>query len=141
MSGRRSSKGARIRNAAPGVIAPTGRSPGEAMPRPDLGELTEIDHLIDEKTFTGQVRGYAEMMGWLVYHCHDSRRSPQGFPDLVLVRNPKVVFVELKTQTGRMTAPQRIWRHTLEGVAHDGNTVAYYLWRPSDWEEIAKVLR
>ena len=48
----------------------------------------------------------AQTGGWLVYHTHDSRRSRKGFPDLVLVRPPKVIFAELKGPGGRVTPEQ-----------------------------------
>ena len=38
----------------------------------------------------------AVALGWLVYHTHDSRHSPEGFPDLILVREPRLIIAELK---------------------------------------------
>ena len=52
--------------------------------------------------------------GWLVYHTHDSRRSQKGFPDLVLVRPPQVIFAELKGPGGRVTPEQQVWIEALE---------------------------
>jgi len=90
-----------------------------------------------EKEFLQQVRDLAKLCGWLVYHTYDSRRSPEGFPDLVLVRGNKVVFVELKAAKGRVTPSQRVWLDALEKVQQ----VETHLWRPVDWDEIAEVLR
>jgi hypothetical protein len=73
---------------------------------------------------------------WEVYHTHDSRHSPAGFPDLVLVRPPRVIFAELKTATGRVTADQWRWRDLLDGCPG----VECYLWRPYDRDEILRVL-
>ena len=42
----------------------------------------------------------ARARGWRVYHTHDSRRSAAGFPDLVLVRPPRVVFAEAEDGVG-----------------------------------------
>ena len=38
-----------------------------------------------EDQWQSAVIEYARLMGWLVYHTHDSRHSEKGFPDLVLV--------------------------------------------------------
>ena len=57
----------------------------------------------------------AEIGGWLVYHTYDSRRSNKGFPDLVLVRPPQVIFAELKGPDGRVTPEQQKWIEQLEG--------------------------
>lgn len=52
--------------------------------------------------------------GWLHYHTHDSRRSAAGFPDLVLAHPERgVVFVEVKSERGRLTVEQERWRVAL----------------------------
>lgn len=89
---------------------------------------------IPERTFQTQVRSLARLLGWIPYHTFDSRRSDQGFPDLVLVRD-RVVFAELKTPKGRLSSHQEIW---LEALRNAGAEV--YVWRPGDLEEIQKVL-
>jgi hypothetical protein len=70
----------------------------------------------------------ARLAGWLVFHDHDSRRNPAGLPDLVLVKPPRVVFLELKTATGRVRAEQQTWLDALAGC----DTVASALVRPDD---------
>lgn len=49
-----------------------------------------------EKAFTEEVRKVARTLGWLEMHPFDSRRTTAGFPDLTMVRKPRVVFAELK---------------------------------------------
>ena len=39
-----------------------------------------------EADFQAQVVKLALLLGWKVYHTHDSRRSREGFPDLILIR-------------------------------------------------------
>jgi VRR-NUC domain len=87
-----------------------------------------------ERDFMATVREAATVTGWLVYHTHDSKRSPSGFPDLVLVRE-RVVFCELKATATRVTRDQTRW---LEALSAAG--VETYLWRPDDWHEIERVL-
>ena len=85
---------------------------------------------ITEKHFQSHVLRYAKKRGWHVYHTHDSRRSEPGFPDLVLVRN-KVLFRELKTDKGRLTAAQKAWGESLTTAGAD-----YAVWRPKALQEI-----
>jgi hypothetical protein len=70
------------------------------------------------------------MYGWFVYHTYDSRRSEPGFPDLTMVHSG-VVFAELKTDKGRLTADQEAW---LERLRSAGAEV--YVWRPRDLDEV-----
>lgn len=73
-------------------------------------------------------------LGWRHYHTHDSRRSPEGFPDLVLVRE-RVVFAELK-KVGERPRPEQVdW---LNALAAAGGEV--YVWTIDDIAEVAAVL-
>src|SRR6202042_3444903 len=92
---------------------------------------------MSEKVFQGAVIALAERNAWKVYHTYDSRKSEAGFPDLTMARGRRVVFAELKSEDGRLTAPQLTWGELLAGV---GGTVEYYCWRPSDWSEIVRTL-
>lgn len=89
-----------------------------ALPRPTLSE----------KQWQAQIVAEAKRFGWLVYHSWTSLNSAKGFPDLVLV-HPRhgVVFAELKTATGRVTADQQRW---LDLLSMAGCRV--YVWRPGD---------
>ncbi len=91
---------------------------------------------ISEEEFQAQILDLARMSGWRCYHTFDSRRSAPGFPDLVLVREPVLVFAELKTDTGRLRPEQREW---LEALRRCGGVEAR-LWKPSDFEEIERML-
>ena len=91
---------------------------------------------VSEKQFQAQILQLANLTGWLTYHTHDSRRSQAGFPDLVLVRPPVVLFAELKSEGGRLRPEQEAWLEALGGC----ETVGARLWRPSDWPEIEEIL-
>ncbi len=88
---------------------------------------------ISEKAFQAQILSLA---GWRTYHTHDSRRSAPGFPDLCLVRPPVVLFVELKSEGGKLRPKQREWLEALSRC----EGVGARLWRPSDFEEIERTL-
>ncbi|HYW27703.1 MAG TPA: VRR-NUC domain-containing protein [Terriglobales bacterium] len=91
---------------------------------------------LSERRFQSQVLRYAALRGWHAYHTLRSDGSAAGFPDLVLVRRPRVVFAELKSDRGRCTPEQRAWLAELAECS-----VEVRLWRPGDWEEIERCLR
>lgn len=92
-----------------------------------------------EAAFQKLVLDAARLFGWLWYHTRDSRGSAAGFPDLTLVRKGRVLFVELKTASGRLRAEQIVWAERLAAV---GGGVEHHVWRPTTaWETIQEVLR
>ena len=91
-----------------------------------------------EKEFQGQVLDLARLSSWLCYHTHDSRRSAPGFPDLVLVRPPRLVFAELKSEEGRIKPEQKVW---LEALSNCTEAPESHLWRPRNLEEVQQILK
>lgn len=104
-----------------------------------------------ERDFMAAVLKYAELLGWRHFHdaatnapraCwHCGRRStaprnPAGWPDLVMIRRPRILFAELKAEGERPTPDQQAW---LDELAACGQQV--FVWWPSSWSEIEKVLR
>lgn len=89
-----------------------------------------------EKDFLFAVKELAEWKGWRFYHTWKSIHSPAGFPDLVLVRPPRLIFAELKCNRNRLSLKQREWLRLLEQC----DSVEAYVWRPEDWESITKIL-
>lgn len=101
-----------------------------------LGAERVLVRATTERDWLQLVRDYAVLMGWLVFHAHDSRRSPPGFPDLVLCRRERLILAETKTEHGVVRADQKRWLAALEQVP--GITVA--VWRPSQWVEVRDAL-
>lgn len=88
---------------------------------------------MSEKDLLDNVRRLAQLTGWWCYHTHDSRRSEAGFPDLVLAKivpagSARLLFVELKSEKGRLTDEQMDWLYILSLTKHP--TV---VWRPRHW--------
>jgi len=102
------------------------------LPAPVAPPADEED---SEKWFQADVVRFAERCGWTVYHTYDSRKSKPGFLDLIMVRE-RIVFAELKTEAGRLTAAQESW---IELLRLAGGEV--YEWRPSMWPAIEQTLR
>jgi hypothetical protein len=102
-----------------------------------------------EKDLDRIIRELARLRGWwvedeelgmfsMVYHTHRSERSQPGFPDLVMVRAPRVLFVELKSdrKAAKLSRPQQIWLDQLGQCPG----VECYLWRPADLDRIQEIL-
>ena len=91
-----------------------------------------------EREFMAQVRKVAKAHGWMSYHTHNSRRSDEGFPDLVLAHGGigRLIFWELKREDGEETPAQRVWIATLTACGQDAS-----IKRPSDWQQIVATLR
>jgi hypothetical protein len=97
----------------------------------------QVSRTMSESVWQAHVIKAARLFGWMIYHTYDSRRNQAGFPDLVLVRPPRVLFVELKSQGGRIRDEQIEWLTALEA----STSVETYLWRPSAREQMLEVLR
>jgi len=91
---------------------------------------------ITERDFLASVRSLAQLLGWTCYHTWQSVHSPAGFPDLVLVRPPRIIFAELKVGNRQPTPAQERWLNLLR----ECHGVEAYLWRPEDWEQIQAIL-
>jgi hypothetical protein len=92
---------------------------------------------VSEKVFMSQVCQLARFCGWKQYHTWNSFRSTEGFPDLVLVRPPRLIFAELKSEKGKLTEAQEEWIEALCKV----EGVTAFVWHPSDWDDIERILR
>lgn len=82
----------------------------------------------------GGNKGVATMLGWTSYHTLHSRGSAPGYPDRTAWRD-RTILAELKTEKNKPSERQIVF---MTGLAKAGSEV--YLWRPSDYEEVAKVL-
>lgn len=105
--------------------------PADAVEVSDMRELVR-----SERAFQRDVVNEARARGWLVFCTWNSMHSPEGEPDLRLVRPPRIVFAELKVGKNRPTSAQR---KALEAL-RDCPGVESYLWYPRDWSAIRMVL-
>ena len=109
-----------------------------------------------EAGFCDGVIELATMAGWLVHHDRDDMRKHTqgrpGFPDLVLIRPPKLILAELKAAPGiELDRDQLVWMAGLRAIQAqlerfhdlDAPTAAMlevHLWTPADWPVIQRVL-
>jgi hypothetical protein len=91
---------------------------------------------ISEAEWSGLIVATAKFQGWSVYHTLNSKGSTPGFPDLVMVRPPELLIVELKTERGQVTKAQQEWLDLFAGC-----DVEIACWRPSQWADVEVRLR
>lgn len=91
---------------------------------------------------------WAGLRGWMIHHDRRSDLARQqgdaGFPDLVLARYPRVLFVELKSEREQLTREQMAWVLAIAGQKPDERLPGhpeYFLWRPSDLDRAIEILR
>jgi hypothetical protein len=87
-----------------------------------------------EKVWQQSVSDLFRSLGWRGYHTLRSKGSQPGYPDLTLVRD-RVVFLELKTESGKTTGKQKEWLSALERAGAD-----VYVVRPRHMQALATVL-
>jgi len=93
---------------------------------------------MSEKELQRLVIDAADLGGWMIFHDNDSRTNRPGFPDLVLLRPPELLFVELKSARGRIRPEQALWLEQLAQVDFISSDVI----RPVDADAmIARLLR
>jgi hypothetical protein len=97
--------------------------------------LRAISAQLSEREWQEQIVRLARSLGWTVYHTYDSRRSASGFPDLVLLKPPRALFWELKTERGKLQPAQE---HMLEMLTACGLSAAVV--RPGDREWVHRQL-
>ena len=109
------------------------------MRRPPLTDAERILHGISEDELQNNIRQLCQVLRLPYYHTHDSRRSPEGFPDVVAIQADHLIIRELKTMKGKPTPGQIRWLYALAGVRR----VSSGIWRPDAWRsgEIENVLR
>jgi hypothetical protein len=101
---------------------------------------------ITEAVWMDQVIEAARLFGWKLHHDRPAQtgrgwrtaiQGDAGFPDLVLVRGERCLFVELKPERGSLSQNQKGWLDALRGVAG----IETYVWRPGMWDEVVTALR
>lgn len=101
---------------------------------------------ITEAEFLRQVLQYARLHSWMSAHFRPGMTRKGrwvtavsgdgvGFPDLLLVKPPKLIVAELKVGKNQVTTEQRAWLYAFREAG-----ILAFVWRPSDWPEIERVL-
>jgi len=107
-----------------------------------LTTAERVEDAVTEADLQATVVEMAEVLGWRVFHDHDSRLNRAGLPDLILVRRGRLIFAELKRRKGTLRPAQAEWLADLEQVAGAAmGAVEVHVWRPGDLDAIEQALR
>jgi hypothetical protein len=98
--------------------------------------LTRHDLPLRERDFQQQVVDLATAYGFRHFHPLRMRGSDPGWPDLTLVKPPRIVYCELKVGRNRLTPAQEEWIALLSACRE----VEAHVWRPADFDELVAVL-
>ncbi len=92
---------------------------------------------MNENDLQNAVIDLATVLGWHVHHDRPAQyqsgrwathiMGDKGFPDLVLAKAGTVLFVELKSDKGKLSREQRDWGQQIGD--------AWSVWRPQDWRD------
>ena len=105
---------------------------------------------ITEFQFSLQVEDLLKIFGWRWTHFLAARSTKgyitpikgyKGFTDYVAVRDGILLFIELKSEKGKLTPEQEIWIDMLKAVAKHSLGIMVFVWRPSDLQEIIDILK
>lgn len=89
-----------------------------------------------EAPFQASVISLAKLGGWRYYHTYNSKRSPEDFPDLILVKGPMLIVAECKRDSESPTPGQYEWLEAFDAV----RMVWAGVWRPRDMAEITAMI-
>ncbi len=97
---------------------------------------------LSEKHFEGQVKHLAKIFHVdEYYHPFLSKWSAKGFPDLTIIKVPRLIFVELKGTKGKVSPEQQHWHDLINQCT----SVEAHIWWPEDYEPnggiLAEILR
>lgn len=103
-----------------------------------------LDEAVAESELQAAVIELAQLRGWLRHHDRPGAtaggrwatqiQGDPGFPDDLLIRGPRLLVVEAKTEKGKLTQAQLRWLAAFRCVQEAaGGAVEVYVWRPSDW--------
>lgn len=101
------------------------------MTRNKYGAVKETEKQLLEK-----VRQVALLTGWRFYHSWNSMHSAKGFPDCCLAKKGKILFLELKTENGRLTPEQADWLDQLRFGCYMTRVI-----RPADFDWLVEELK
>ncbi len=96
---------------------------------------------LSEKDLQAAIIQLAHIYGWRVAHFRPAMnakgqwRTPvaadgAGFPDLCMVSNTTVAYVEVKARKGRLNVNQTVWLDRLKMAGAEA-----MVWRPAEWQD------
>lgn len=91
---------------------------------------------IKERDFQSALVASARFAGWKVYYVWNSQHSPKGWPDVVCLKDGRILIYECKTEKGRIRPEQLECLALLQAAGIPARIV-----RPSDMDSILEELQ
>ena len=92
---------------------------------------------ITEAQWQKTVCDMLDIYHWRWYHANRPKWDKRGLPDLIAVRGTRLLFLELKTMTGKIRREQAEWIDTLRAT---GKAEVYVI-RPCDGDYVEELLK
>lgn len=94
---------------------------------------------LTEYAFQTEIILAARENGWrFVYHVPDSRGATEkGIPDLILLRQGFLLFLEVKAENGQVRKEQREFFEMMGSIY---GPIRAMIVRPRDWDEVMRIL-
>ncbi len=99
-------------------------------------DIKDYKPKITHADFQWQIVKYAKLCGWDYQYWWRTLKSPKGFLDLVLVRQPRLIFAEIKIPPDVLSKEQQKWFNIWKQMPQ----VEVYIWKPDDWNDIEQIL-
>jgi VRR-NUC domain len=99
----------------------------------------QVPFVRPEREYRDQIVRLARVFGWATHFTWNSMHSPAGFPDLLLLKDRRLIVAELKSSSGKLTRAQNAWLDHFEHLV----CAEVYIWRDgiNTLDEIAGILR
>lgn len=91
-----------------------------------------------ERAYMAELVDVLGRFGWRSYHTFDSRHSVAGFPDIVAIKGSRLLAIEVKSDTGKVSAEQREW---LVAFANVEGVDAFVIRPADDLSELLEIMR
>ena len=109
------------------------------MKSPDLFAAQSTAKMGTEREFQTYLEGQMRSAGWTVYSIRRSDLAQvtlAGYPDITAWRDQRLIFAELKTDSGRLSKAQNAVLESLKAL----KLAETYVWRPADIQNIQKII-
>ncbi len=97
-----------------------------------------VDAAQKEAKYQQQILDLARTLGWRCYHTWDSQHSEGGFPDIIAIRGPQLLALEIKgAKAKEPPLEQKGWINAFGQVRYVSADFIY----PKDFPDLADTLK
>ena len=120
--------GGTAQTPARGALDADGASPGRSRITAGASLADLRAAAMSEDELEEQIRDACKKLGIIRFHVRVSKGTTAGLPDDILIGPRGILWRELKTMRGKVTAAQQAMGEALLAAGQD-----FAIWRPVDW--------